>query len=209
MARECGDTTVEEGRDCMVCAYVFFARYVLMPWESCLDVGGGLGDGLRILRRRSGSARAIDRDARLCDRGVEEGRVEDEPDCSVDWVLAVDVIEHVEQDREFLKQLWRVARKGVFLTTPNLEHHPDRNWPFHVREYTCAQFRAMVDEELSSPVCLHMGGGAYGSQLSIRHLLSKWEHQAVLCFKKDMIMRRALLGSREVAKRWLQAPFGG
>ena len=43
-------------------------------------------------------------------------------DCSFDFVHSSAVLEHVgssSQQLEFLKELWRVARCGVFLTTPN------------------------------------------------------------------------------------------
>ncbi len=143
--RLCGDGLIADGRTALPGAYAFFARYVLFPWESCLDVGGGLGVGRRVLMARSRRVRSIDADARLTQFGVDPGRIEAEPTSGFDWVVAVDVVEHVQEDAAFVRQLWRVARKGIYLTTPNLAHHPDQAWPYHVREYTPGQLRATVE----------------------------------------------------------------
>lgn len=196
-SKTCGDASVDAGRDGVPGAYAFFARYVLMPWESCLDVGGGMGEGLSILRRRSRSARAIDQDARLAEFGVELGDVADEADRSYDWVVAVDVIEHVAEDRAFLECLWRVARKGIFLATPNLDHHPGRAWPYHVREYGADAFRALFLDACPGAALLQFGSGVYGGNMRMRHLSPDWEHQAVVAFKTRCALRACGLHVRE------------
>jgi SAM-dependent methyltransferase len=50
------------------------------------------------------------------------------------------VIEHVKQDKEFLKEIYRVLKPGgkAILTTPNIKKTLSRN-PWHVREYTAQQ----------------------------------------------------------------------
>lgn len=201
MSRTCGDRDVASGRDSVAGAYGFFARYVLLPWQSCLDVGGGLGLGLQILRRRSRRVRAIDVDPRLRSFGVETGRIEDQADGSADWVLAVDVVEHVEDDETFLKQLGRVGRRGVFVTTPNLDHHPGRAWPYHVREYTLSAFlelcrRCWPDMRLRQFVADALGGGFAASRLDASR-----EHQAVLACRGRSPVASAVLELREWALR--------
>lgn len=52
-----------------------------------------------------------------------------------DYVTAFDVIEHVVDDVDFLRDLVRVARRGVFVTTPNLNVSKAANG-CHCREYT-------------------------------------------------------------------------
>ena len=201
--KTCGDSCVSAGREGVPGAYAFFARYVLMPWQSCLDVGGGMGIGLSILRRRSPCVKAIDMDARLLTFGVEVGRVEDEPTGGYDWVLAVDVIEHVENDKEFLGELFRVARKGVYLSTPNIEHHPDRLWHYHVREYSPVAFRQMVKTTCPLGRIYHFGGSTYGGDMSQQNLGTDWEHQMLVCFKRGGLVTGGLFYVRE----WLLKRF--
>ncbi len=202
MTRGCGDETVEAGRDGVPGAYAFFARYVLLRWESCLDVGGGLGVGLRLLRARSSRVRAIDRDPRLLSLGVELGDVRDEPSASVDWVLAIDVIEHVEDDLSFMRELWRVARRGVFVTTPNQAEHPHYTWPYHVREYTIPQFDALCRSGCpDARRFFGLGGGVYGGSLSRAHWTDAWEHQGLLVTRRRLWGRGTVLALRELALR--------
>lgn len=47
------------------------------------------------------------------------------PDASFDWVFCPEVIEYLalpDRQQELVAECWRVARKGVFLTTPNRRH---------------------------------------------------------------------------------------
>jgi len=85
--------------------------------KSVLDAGTGSGYGLSILREGEASRVEGFDVAEL--PGVKKAAIQDYSDRSFDWVLAIDVIEHVEDDREFLRQLLRVSREVVFLTTPN------------------------------------------------------------------------------------------
>lgn len=198
--RLCGDGQIEDGRTALPGAYAFFARYILLPWESCLDVGGGLGVGRRILLRRSRRVRSIDADCRLTQFGVEPGRIESEPDGSYDWVVAVDVIEHVEDDAGFLAQLLRVARKGIYVTTPNREHHPDLNWPYHVREYAPVEFAGLFARVAGGLRRWHWGGDVHCGGMSRVHLGPAWEHQAILAWRVGWLRAMTLL-ARE---RWVK-----
>lgn len=197
--RECGDTSIEAGRDGCPGAYAFFARYVLHRGESCLDVGGGMGRGREILLRKTNNVRAIDKDPRLVEFGVETGCIEDEGDALYDWVVSVDVVEHIEDDAGFMRHLVRVAKKGVFLATGNVEHHPDRNWPYHAREYTPSNLRNLVRRTFGAGLCLQLGGETYGANIAFRHLNPRWEHQVVVYFKKGGYKTLAILLLREMA----------
>ena len=114
------------------------ARYL-----SVLDVGAGQGAGLAILRDAGCGVRGID-PGPACDE-VERGVIEDVADDSVDVACAMDVIEHIEDDEGFLRGLMRVARVGVFLSTPNFwwEHARCQN-PHHVREYTACELGELL-----------------------------------------------------------------
>lgn len=68
-----------------------------------------------------------------------------------DAVVCVEVIEHVEQDEIFVKNIAKVIRKGgwVYFTTPNGDYikneGPDKN-PDHVRHYTRAQLKDLLEK---------------------------------------------------------------
>ena len=67
------------------------------------------------------------------------------PDNSFDRVVSFQVIEHIEDDRLFLKEIYRVLKPGgrALLTTPNRPKSLSRN-PWHVREYTAPELTALA-----------------------------------------------------------------
>lgn len=67
------------------------------------------------------------------------------PDASFDCVVAVEVLEHVEEDARFVSEVARVLKPGgVFLmTTPNGDAVRNTN-PDHKRHYTRAQLRELL-----------------------------------------------------------------
>ena len=111
-----------------------------------IDVGSGDGSGLmHLLAAGLDTIRAIDLGP--SSNHVERQAVEDVATRSADFVLAIDVLEHVEDDRAFLRQLARIARTGVFITTPNWNRFHASN-RFHVREYTPLELQAILAAEL-------------------------------------------------------------
>lgn len=99
-----------------------------------LDAGAGLGHGLALLREQGIDAIGCDAHRLTIDH-VEHVPLENYPARAFDAVLAIDVLEHVEDGAGFVRQLARLARRWVFVTTPNVEISKCKN-PFHVREYT-------------------------------------------------------------------------
>jgi SAM-dependent methyltransferase len=67
------------------------------------------------------------------------------PDCTFDCVVAVEVLEHVEQDRSFVAEVQRVLKPGgiFLLTTPNGDWIKVNN-PDHKRHYRRAELRALL-----------------------------------------------------------------
>jgi 2-polyprenyl-3-methyl-5-hydroxy-6-metoxy-1,4-benzoquinol methylase len=120
--------------------YLWASEYV--AGNSVLDVGAGSGYGMDIIKD-AGAALVVGIDPLpMCDHILGKP-VADFEDNSFDIVVAMDVIEHVQDDVDFLKQMVRVARKGVLFSTPNWNKHKCIN-PYHIREYTPAELRSLL-----------------------------------------------------------------
>ena len=67
------------------------------------------------------------------------------PSAAFDYLITFQVIEHIEDDNMFLKEIHRVLKPGgkAFITTPNRLQSLSRN-PWHVREYTIEELRNMA-----------------------------------------------------------------
>jgi SAM-dependent methyltransferase len=67
------------------------------------------------------------------------------PGASFDVVTAVEVIEHIEDDARFVKELCRLVKPGgvCYLTTPNGVGVPKEN-PDHVRHYTRRSLESLL-----------------------------------------------------------------
>ena len=70
------------------------------------------------------------------------------PDASFDLVIAVEVLEHVEDDALFVRQVHRVLKPGgiFFMTTPNGDFVKNASNPDHRRHYTRSQLRDRLAE---------------------------------------------------------------
>jgi ubiquinone/menaquinone biosynthesis C-methylase UbiE len=141
---------------CQIEAYFLALNQYLGEKETALDVGFGLGYGLNILAIKASSVSGVDVDPkvleycrhtvighnpRLAHLGIYNGYSLSFPDNHFDLVTCVDVLEHVEDYHRFLKELMRVARKGVFISTPNRRPEytnsdgtPKNYW--HLREWS-------------------------------------------------------------------------
>jgi 2-polyprenyl-3-methyl-5-hydroxy-6-metoxy-1,4-benzoquinol methylase len=105
--------------------------------STVLDVGAGLGGSRKRLEEGGNTVFTQEPGPELpADFKQDISEIEDS---AFDYVTNFDVIEHVEKDEEFLGHLFRVAKKGVFIATPNFHVSQNRN-PYHVREYTPTQF---------------------------------------------------------------------
>lgn len=80
---------------------------------------------------------------------------------SFDCVISFQVIEHIERDREFVREVRRVLRPGgqFIVTTPNAPMSLTRN-PWHVREYTAAQLCNLLECEFAEVEAL----GVFGNE---------------------------------------------
>jgi SAM-dependent methyltransferase len=67
------------------------------------------------------------------------------PDASFDCVVAVEVIEHVDDDEAFIREIQRVLKPGgrFLATTPNGDVKPNTN-PDHKRHYKRAELHSLL-----------------------------------------------------------------
>lgn len=135
----CGGNSIGEHRGSTQMGwYNWIARECIN--RTVLDVGCGLGNGLKHLVQAPGSkVYGVDEDPNLCE--VVENYI-----CGLsnvagryDIVLSVDVIEHVINDIEFFNKLKSITLKKLYIITPNFSRSLARN-PAHCRELTISQF---------------------------------------------------------------------
>jgi ubiquinone/menaquinone biosynthesis C-methylase UbiE len=129
-----------------------------------LDVGFGLGYGLNILSIKSSEVNGVDVDVKVLNYctstlvgknprlnilKIFDGYNLPFSNDTFDVVTCVDVIEHVEDYNRLIKEMLRVSRKGVFLSTPNRrpentnkDGSPKNYW--HLREWSFEEFDQII-----------------------------------------------------------------
>jgi SAM-dependent methyltransferase len=146
-----------------LCRYAFVAPHVQ---GILLDVGCGRGYGFEILTPRTAGQVGVDVSREFLRKARQQypsvslacgiGNALPFADTAFDSVVAFEVIEHVEDDLNFLKELKRVARKDavIAVSTPNkLLASGDSVKPldpFHVREYRGTEFYNLLKQAFSS-----------------------------------------------------------
>lgn len=118
-----------------------------------LEIGTGMGYGVEIIAPRAKRFISIDKDLPqniLQLENVEYFDMEVPPidfeNCSFDAVVSFQVIEHIEEDIEFVREVARVLRPGgkFVVSTPNAPMSLTRN-PWHVREYNADELRNILE----------------------------------------------------------------
>ena len=79
---------------------------------------------------------------------------------SIDFVVSFQVIEHIEDDNLYVKEIARVLKPGgkYIVTTPNIKMSITRN-PWHVREYKVEELKVLLSKHFSSVEC----NGVFGN----------------------------------------------
>ncbi len=139
-------------------AYVVSKPYV---HGDVLEVGCGEGRGVGALLAQARSFTAVDKITALIDKlkmRFPSGRfismnippLRGLPDNAYDCVVSFQVIEHIQDDVLFLKEIHRVLKPGgiALLTTPNRKMSLSRN-PWHIREYLPAELKALAENFFS------------------------------------------------------------
>ncbi len=132
-----------------------------------LEIGTGSGYGIEVIAPRAARFVTLDKHApapELTQRpGVEFRQATVPPlpfgDATFDCVISFQVIEHIEKDEEFVREVYRVLRPGglFVVTTPNAPMSLTRN-PWHVREYTADELRGLLNGCFAEVVMLGIGG---------------------------------------------------
>lgn len=133
-----------------------------------LEVGSGEGYGIPILIDHCNKYVAVDKHKPSTGQDFSDKfsfkemslpplLFEDE---SFDSLVSFQVIEHIEDDEAFVKEIARVLKKGAkaVITTPNRLMSLTRN-PWHVREYTWQQLKTLLGKHFSNVEML----GVYGN----------------------------------------------
>ncbi len=181
------DLAFQEGatgrEDCQVGWHEFYASLKLHG--STLDVGAGLGRSKeRIPCVTTQDPAPVGADITLDISRIDSG--------SFDCVTCFDTLEHVVEDVDFLSHLCRIARRWVFLTTPNeLVSHAANGC--HCREYRPPEFLALVCKtglEIEKLLSGNSQGTLITPERPDTFVSNPYAHQAVL-LKRTNINRWA------------------
>ena len=120
---------------------------------SVLEIGTGMGYGIEVIAPEVEHFTTIDKsrayDATL-PANAEFRQMEVPPlgfkDEQFDYVISFQVIEHIKRDKDFVREVSRVLRKGgeFIVSTPNAPMSLTRN-PWHVREYRHEELTNMLE----------------------------------------------------------------
>lgn len=156
---------------------IIFQRSLFAYYEAAklvsgqvLEIGTGEGYGLKIISEKADKFITIDKfDQQINSKefiNVEFVKMNIPPltgfaNDRFDYVISFQVIEHIEDDLAYLKEIQRVLKPGgkFICTTPNITQSLTRN-PWHVREYTFAQLETLALKAFSSVEKLGVFGNA-------------------------------------------------
>ncbi|MDX2190309.1 MAG: class I SAM-dependent methyltransferase [Bacteroidota bacterium] len=135
-----------------------------------LEIGCGEGRGLEKLAPLCTDYTALDKNDYLLNQlsakypkfnfiHTNVPPLNDIEDNSFDVVVAFQVIEHIQNDQLFIKEISRVLKPGgkLILTTPNIALTLTRN-PWHEREYTFDSLKKLVNTHFSKTDALGITG---------------------------------------------------
>ncbi|MFZ9044678.1 MAG: class I SAM-dependent methyltransferase [Cyclobacteriaceae bacterium] len=132
------------------------AYYLAKPYikGKLLELGCGEGRGIELLAPLADQYTAIDKIEPVIDKlkvkyashRFESGHFPPIPfpDNSFDTIVTFQVIEHIQDDELFVKEIQRILRPGgtALITTPNIKMTLTRN-PWHIREYTAEELTSL------------------------------------------------------------------
>lgn len=121
-----------------------------------LEIGSGEGYGIEYLSSKADRYTAIDKFPSQYNLSDSEKKkihfhqmsvppLENIANNSFDYAVSFQVIEHIQDDEFFIREIYRVLKPGgkLILTTPNREMSITRN-PWHIREYLSDELKDIV-----------------------------------------------------------------
>ncbi len=138
------------------CLFAYEAAATIVG-GNIIELGSGEGYGIRVLSPKSSHYLAIDKfDTELPDDSKVEFRkmllpsLKGIADNTFDYAVTFQVIEHIKDDKTFIAEIHRVLKPGgkLLATTPNRKMSLTRN-PWHIREYTADELKAMMQKVFS------------------------------------------------------------
>ncbi len=190
-----------------------------------LEIGTGMGYGIDVIAPSATSYTTIDKSCAYDASLPENTRFQqmevppiDFADESFDYVISFQVIEHIKRDKDFVKEVSRVLRKGgkFIVSTPNAPMSLTRN-PWHIREYTEQQLRDLLSSDFSSIEAYGVNGNEkimqYYEQnrrsverimrfdiLDLQHRLPRWILQIPYDVMNRLNRRRLLESNNELTR---------
>ena len=153
----------------LLSAYVFSQKYIR---GDVLELGCGEGRGIDIILKESKSFTAIDKIKDVIEKLSLKYRdnvfissnfppLSDIEDNSFDTVISFQVIEHIQDDTQYISEIERILRPGgvALITTPNIKMTLTRN-PWHVREYTSEELNRLCRKYFSQVDILGISGNS-------------------------------------------------
>ena len=97
-----------------------------------------------------------------------------------DTIVSFQVIEHIEDDSEYLKEIHRILRPGgiAYISTPNIKLTLSRN-PWHIREYTADELTLLCQKYFST---VEMKGIAGNKKVMEYHTQNRASVQKIMKF---------------------------
>lgn len=130
-------------------AYVEAAKIVS---GNVLEIGTGNGYGIETIASKCKKFTTVDK--YVSDLNIPENvefiqlnvpPLAPIPDNTYDYVITFQVIEHIQNDSAFVKEIYRVLKNGgkLIVSTPNKKMSLTRN-PWHIREYTIDELNQLL-----------------------------------------------------------------
>ena len=123
-----------------------------------LEIGFGEGYGMKVLSPKAEKYTAVDKHEKEFANLPSNVTIVNQtvpplnfPDETFDYVVSFQVIEHIKNDKLFVKEISRVLKKnGKFIvTTPNILMSLTRN-PWHIREYKVDELKKLLQREFKA-----------------------------------------------------------
>lgn len=134
-----------------------------------LELGCGEGRGIDLIVPRSSSFLGLDKIEAVINNlqsKYPEYQFESSvfppvklPDQSFDTIVSFQVIEHIKNDHLFLKEIYRLLKKGgkAIISTPNRLMSLSRN-PWHEREYTANELEKICNDYFDKVTMMGIAG---------------------------------------------------